>query len=77
MAPTTPGGAAGNTAVPQHGDHDRVIRPSGGRATAAAIPGAELLMLRGMGHDLARRLWPEVLDGIERTVRRGEAAADR
>ena len=34
---------------------------------------AELLVLPGMGHDLARRLWPDVLDGIERTVRRGEA----
>lgn len=58
-----------------HGDHDRVIRPSGGRTTAAALPDAELLVLPGMGHDLARRLWPAVLDGIERTVRRGEAAA--
>jgi pimeloyl-ACP methyl ester carboxylesterase len=56
-----------------HGDRDRVILPSGGRATAAALPGSELLVLRGMGHDLARRLWPEVLDGIERTIRRAEA----
>ena len=58
-----------------HGDRDRVIRPSGGRATAAALPDAELLVLPGMGHDLARRLWPDVLDGIERTVRRAEANA--
>lgn len=57
-----------------HGDHDRSILPSGGKATAAALPDAELLMIEGMGHDLARRLWPEVLDGIERTVRRGEEA---
>ncbi|MBT0567464.1 alpha/beta fold hydrolase [Williamsia sp. CHRR-6] len=53
-----------------HGDIDYVITPSGGKATAAAIPGAELLMLEGMGHDLARRFWPDILDGIERTVRR-------
>lgn len=57
-----------------HGDRDRIVQPSGGRATAAALPDAELLVLEGMGHDLARRLWPDVLDGIERTVARGERA---
>jgi pimeloyl-ACP methyl ester carboxylesterase len=55
-----------------HGDRDRVILPSGGRATAAALRDSELLVLPGMGHDLARRLWPDVLDGIERTIRRAE-----
>ena len=55
-----------------HGDRDRIILPSGGRATFAALPHAELLELAGMGHDLARRLWPEVLDGIERTVQRAD-----
>ncbi len=53
-----------------HGDADTVIRPSGGRATAAAIPDAELLELPGMGHDLARATWPAVIDGIARTVER-------
>ena len=53
-----------------HGDADTVIRPSGGRATAAAVPGAELLELPGMGHDLARATWPAVIDGIARTVER-------
>jgi len=53
-----------------HGDRDRVITPSGGRATAGAICGAELLEIPGMGHDLARWTWPTVIDGIERTVRR-------
>lgn len=53
-----------------HGDRDRIIQPSGGRATAAAIPGAEFLEIAGMGHDLARWTWPAVIDGIERTVRR-------
>lgn len=55
-----------------HGLHDRVVRPSGGRATAAAIPGSELLEIADMGHDLARWTWPAVLDGIERTARRAE-----
>ncbi len=57
-----------------HGDRDRVVQPSGGRATAAAIPGAELLMVTGMGHDLPRRVWPQVVEGIVRTVRRAEPA---
>jgi pimeloyl-ACP methyl ester carboxylesterase len=53
-----------------HGTRDRVVKPSGGRATAAAIPGAELLEIDGMGHDLPRRVWDEVVDGIARTVAR-------
>ncbi|MCW3038504.1 MAG: hypothetical protein JWM31_409, partial [Solirubrobacterales bacterium] len=53
-----------------HGRRDLVILPSGGRATAAAVPGAELLELEDMGHDLARWTWPAVLDGIERTAAR-------
>lgn len=55
-----------------HGDRDRVIQLSGGRSTAAAIPGAELLVVEGMGHDLARRMWPTIIDGIVRTVARAE-----
>jgi pimeloyl-ACP methyl ester carboxylesterase len=47
-----------------HGTKDRLVAPSGGRATARAIPGARLLMIQGMGHDLPRRFWPEVLDAI-------------
>jgi pimeloyl-ACP methyl ester carboxylesterase len=47
-----------------HGTADPLIRPSGGRATAAAIPGARLLMLPGMGHDLPRELWPQIVDAI-------------
>ena len=35
-----------------HGLADKMVHVSGGRATAAAVPGAELLLIRGMGHDL-------------------------
>jgi pimeloyl-ACP methyl ester carboxylesterase len=35
-----------------HGDRDRMVHPSGGRATAKAIPGARLVTIDGMGHDL-------------------------
>lgn len=47
-----------------HGLRDRVILPSGGRATAAAVPGARLIEIEGMGHDLPRWVWPRLLDAI-------------
>jgi pimeloyl-ACP methyl ester carboxylesterase len=47
-----------------HGSVDPLISPSGGRATARAIPGAELMMIEGMGHDLPRVLWPRLLDAF-------------
>ncbi len=47
-----------------HGDADPLVRPDGGRATAAAIPGARLVMYPGMGHDLPRELWPAMQDEI-------------
>jgi pimeloyl-ACP methyl ester carboxylesterase len=52
-----------------------VILPSGGRATAAAIPSAELLEVPDMGHDLARWTWPLVIDGIARTAARATTPA--
>lgn len=56
-----------------HGTKDRVVLPSGGEATAAAIPGAELMMVEGMGHDLPRWAWPRLVDGIARTAARAHA----
>jgi pimeloyl-ACP methyl ester carboxylesterase len=47
-----------------HGDADPLVRPAGGRATAAAVPGARLIVFAGMGHDLPRELWPLMLDEI-------------
>ncbi len=47
-----------------HGTADRLVRPSGGRATARAVPGARLLVIEGMGHDLPRGAWPRVIDAI-------------
>jgi pimeloyl-ACP methyl ester carboxylesterase len=53
-----------------HGKADRLIRPSGGRATARAIPNAQLELIDGMGHDLPRGVWPRILDGIEQNAAR-------
>lgn len=56
-----------------HGADDRLTDVSGGRATAAAIPGAELVVIDGMGHDLPRELWPQLATKIAENVERGEA----
>jgi pimeloyl-ACP methyl ester carboxylesterase len=47
-----------------HGTADRLVAVSGGKATAKAIPGARLLLVEGMGHDLPRGAWPQILDAI-------------
>jgi pimeloyl-ACP methyl ester carboxylesterase len=47
-----------------HGDADPLVDVSGGRATAVAIPGARLVIFPGMGHDMPRALWPEIIDAI-------------
>ncbi len=57
-----------------HGEHDALVDVSGGRATAAAIPGAELLVVDGMGHDLPREVWPQLVDRIAALVDRVECA---
>ena len=59
-----------------HGAEDRFVAPSGARATTRAIPGARLLMIERMGHDLPRSLWPRILDAIEQNAARaGERRA--
>lgn len=47
-----------------HGKNDLLVNPSGGRATAKAIPGARLKLVDGMGHDLPRALWPSFAEEI-------------
>jgi pimeloyl-ACP methyl ester carboxylesterase len=56
-----------------HGTADTLYDISGGRATAAAIPGAELVILAGMGHNLPRELWPELSTRIADLVEKYEA----
>ncbi len=47
-----------------HGLDDTLITPSGGQRTAELIPGAGLLMVADMGHDLPPALWPFVVPAI-------------
>jgi pimeloyl-ACP methyl ester carboxylesterase len=47
-----------------HGSSDVLIRPSGGQATADAVPNSRLSLIEGMGHDLPRDLWPMIANMI-------------
>jgi pimeloyl-ACP methyl ester carboxylesterase len=60
-------GALGSVQVPTlviHGKDDPLVQFTGGEATARAIPGAELLAIDGMGHDLPEELWSRFVDAI-------------
>jgi pimeloyl-ACP methyl ester carboxylesterase len=47
-----------------HGSDDKLVKPSGGRATVAAIAGAKLQVVEGMGHDMPPAAWPQIVEGI-------------
>jgi pimeloyl-ACP methyl ester carboxylesterase len=57
-----------------HGTGDPLVAPSGGRATARAIPGARLMNVRGMGHDLPRAAWSQLIDAIAEHAADADAA---
>jgi pimeloyl-ACP methyl ester carboxylesterase len=56
-----------------HGDKDPLIPIASGQATHEAISGSEFLTLEGMGHDMPRPLWPQIIDGICRAAARAKA----
>ena len=58
-----------------HGEDDPLVQPIGGQATAAAIPGAELRMIPGMGHDLPPGLHDIFIDAICAAASRARANA--
>jgi pimeloyl-ACP methyl ester carboxylesterase len=60
-----------------HGNEDKLVRPSGGKATAKAIADARLELIDGMGHDLPRAVWPQLVEGIAAHARRADEAAGR
>ncbi len=57
-----------------HGLSDKMVHVSGGRSTAAAIPGAELVLIDGMGHDMPAALFDTFVEGIHRTADRASKA---
>jgi pimeloyl-ACP methyl ester carboxylesterase len=58
-----------------HGEDDPLVPVTGGRDTAANIPGAELLVIPGMGHDLPPVLYETLADAIARVAERSKAPA--
>jgi pimeloyl-ACP methyl ester carboxylesterase len=68
-------GALGQVRVPTlviHGTEDQVIGVSGGEATAAAIPGARLLVVPGLGHELPPGFWPTLADALVENADRAD-----
>jgi pimeloyl-ACP methyl ester carboxylesterase len=53
-----------------HGAEDPLVPIRAGRATARAIPGATLVEIDGMGHDLPQELWPRIVDEVVRNAER-------
>lgn len=47
-----------------HGDKDPFMSVEGGKETAQLIPGAKLLIIEGMGHDMPKEAWPTIIDAI-------------
>jgi pimeloyl-ACP methyl ester carboxylesterase len=58
-----------------HGSVDPLVPPLGGELTAKAIPGAELVVVEGMGHDLPEGAWPVVVDAIARNAAKASKAS--
>ncbi len=50
-----------------HGKADKLMRPFGGRAIARAIKGARLVLFDGMGHELPRELWDDIVGELKTT----------
>jgi pimeloyl-ACP methyl ester carboxylesterase len=60
-----------------HGDRDRMLHPSGGQATANAIPHARAVTIEGMGHDLPRGAWGRLVEMISEHAAEADRARER
>lgn len=47
-----------------HGTIDPLVSPDGGARTAELVPGAELLLIEGLGHDLPMEVWPRLISAV-------------
>jgi pimeloyl-ACP methyl ester carboxylesterase len=64
--------ALGSLAIPTlviHGDADPLVPIAAGYDTAEAIPGARMLVIEGMGHELPEGAWPQVVDAVAELAR--------
>ena len=60
-----------------HGGADPLLRQAASRDTAAAIEGARLVILPGVGHELPRAVWPQVAGELRALADRADAAAGK
>jgi pimeloyl-ACP methyl ester carboxylesterase len=60
-----------------HGTADRMCHPSGGRATAAAVSGARLELIDGLGHDLPPAAWPRITAALVTNARAADSYRHR
>jgi pimeloyl-ACP methyl ester carboxylesterase len=60
-----------------HGNADRLVPLGAGRATAAAIPGARLEIVEGMGHDYPPQYWRRMVELITSHAHRNDAEPER
>jgi pimeloyl-ACP methyl ester carboxylesterase len=58
-----------------HGRRDSLVRPANGKLIARSIPGASLVLIDGMGHDLPEPVWPEIVDAISSNAARAAEPA--
>ncbi|MBK8545502.1 MAG: alpha/beta hydrolase [Caulobacteraceae bacterium] len=58
-----------------HGDPDPLVNVEGGKDLAANVPGAELRIVAGMGHDLPVALYDTIVDAICCAVERAKVSA--
>lgn len=54
-----------------HGDKDPFMSVEGGKETAELIPGAKLLIIDGMGHDMPKGVWQTITDAISNHIKQG------
>src|SRR3989442_9505778 len=65
-------GSVGGPTLVIHGDADILVPVENGRRVAAAIPGARLMEIEGMGHDVPRRVWSQVADPVPALADQGQ-----
>lgn len=58
-----------------HGDADVLVPPINGKQTADAIPGAELMIIEGMGHDFPPETFERITDAIANNAAKAKSAA--
>ncbi|UCD01449.1 MAG: alpha/beta hydrolase [Promethearchaeota archaeon] len=51
-----------------HGSEDPLMPPDGGKDTAEAITGSDLLIIEGMGHSMPPEIWPQLLDAVTKNA---------